>query len=141
MPRSPVKNFCQITRKTQLSNFSSKTKMLRFFTLLLLNKSRSRHLEVGKYFHNFRKNAQSRAVFCPQAGLRLRARIWLFLRIISQCQHLKGRFIRSGCFIYLVSKKSINPTKSDALSCRMSSSHPDVQVPGCLQLDGNISVE
>ena len=56
-----------------------------------------------KYFHNFRRNVQCRAVSCPPAGLKLRAQIWLFLRIISQCQLSRGPSIKSGCSIYWVS--------------------------------------
>ena len=98
-----------------------------------------------KYFHNFRRNVQCRAVSCPPAGLKLRAQIWLFLRIISQCQLSRGRSIKSGCSIYWVSwTKQIKMKKLQTDSdwhCRMSSSHSDVQISQCLQLDRHLQVD
>ena len=98
-----------------------------------------------KYFHNFRRNVQCRAVSSPPAGLKLRAQIWLFLRIISQCQLSRGRSIKSGCSICWVSwtkqiEMSELQTDSD-WQCRMSSSHPDVQISQRLQLDRHLQVD
>ena len=85
-------------------NFSTlitlQTKVLPFYFILV-----NLIFWFGKYFYNFRRNAQSLAVSSPQAGLKLRAQTWLFSRIISQCQVLRGLSIKSGCFIYLVSMK------------------------------------
>ena len=97
-----------------------------------------------KYFHNFRRNVQCRAVSCPPAGLKLRAQIWLFLRIISQCQLSRGRSIRSGCSICWVSwtkQIEMRELQTDSgCQCRMSSSHSDVQIPQRLQLDRHLQV-